>query len=424
MRYRAVRPLPLLLGIVICCLGLGCSNSERIDNEVVAFWDIEEDATPLSTELNNLPIDDSEYPYAGIPRIVIETENHREIKDRETEIPAKLQVWGADAPESEVMELTIRGRGNTSWGYPKKPYAIKFNEKQAFLGMPKAKKWVMLANYRDRTLIRNAVAFEIARQTSQNWVPQGKFADVYLNRKFIGNYYICEKIEVKENRLYLDTSGFLLEFDTYYDEVNKFKSAYRNLPINIKQPKDLSDEKIEYIHNYINSIECSLYGECSDIDYKTYLDLKSVASFWIVQEVTQNQEIKLPKSVYAYKDTILKFGPVWDFDWQTFSAPPKGLIAKNALWLQKLREKKEFQKIVQNEWALSAEKFQSLVTFIDSLAGYIKTSNEQNFNLWGLKLTNGFAGDEEKDFSTAIQMMKEAYLIRIEELNKFWTVSN
>lgn len=424
MRYRAARPLPLLLGIVICCLGLGCSNSEKMDNEVIAFWDIEEDATPLSTELNYLPIDDSEYPYAGIPRIVIETENHREIKDRETEIPAKLQVWGADAPESEVMELTIRGRGNSSWGFPKKPYAIKFNEKQAFLGMPKAKKWVMLANYRDRTLIRNAVAFEIARQTSQNWVPQGKFVDVFLNKKFIGNYYVCEKIEVKENRLYLDTSGFLLEFDTYYDEVNKFKSAYRNLPINIKQPKDLSDEKIEYIHNYINSIECSLYGECSDIDYKTYLDLKSVASFWIVQEVTQNQEIKLPKSVYAYKDTILKFGPVWDFDWQTFSAPPKGLIAKNALWLQKLREKKEFQKIVQNEWALSAEKFQSLVTFIDSLAGYIKTSNEQNFNLWGLKLTNGFAGDEEKDFSTAIQMMKEAYLIRIEELNKFWTVSN
>ncbi len=118
MRYRAARPLPLLLGIVICCLGLGCSNSERIDNEVVAFWDIEEDATPLSTELNYLPIDDSEYPYAGIPRIVIETENHREIKDRETEIPAKLQVWGEHAPESEVMELTIRGRGKFHMDLP------------------------------------------------------------------------------------------------------------------------------------------------------------------------------------------------------------------------------------------------------------------------------------------------------------------
>ena len=142
-----------------------------------------------------LPIDDSEYPYAGIPRIVIETEYHREIKDRETEIPAKLQIWGETAPESEIMELTIRGRGNNTWHYPKKPFSIKFSKKQAFLGMPKAKKWVMLANYRDRTLIRNALAFEIARQTSQEWVPQGKFADVFLNKKFVRFREFCSQIQ-------------------------------------------------------------------------------------------------------------------------------------------------------------------------------------------------------------------------------------
>lgn len=67
-----------------------------------------------------LPLDDTEYPYAGIPRIVIETENHQAIKDRETEIPAKMQIWEEKAPESEIMNLTIRGRGNTSLGMPKK----------------------------------------------------------------------------------------------------------------------------------------------------------------------------------------------------------------------------------------------------------------------------------------------------------------
>ena len=84
-----------------------------------------------------LPLTDTEYPYAGIPRIVIETENRSPVKDRKNEIPAKLQIWGENSPESEVMDLTIRGRGHTSWsGMPKKSYKIEFTNKQAMLGMP------------------------------------------------------------------------------------------------------------------------------------------------------------------------------------------------------------------------------------------------------------------------------------------------
>lgn len=63
---------------------------------------------------------DKEYPYANIPRIVIYTENQQKIKDRETEILAKLQIWGKKKAESEILDLTIRGRGNSSWGMPKK----------------------------------------------------------------------------------------------------------------------------------------------------------------------------------------------------------------------------------------------------------------------------------------------------------------
>ena len=75
---------------------------------------------------------DKEYPYAGIPRIVIETGNRIAIKDRETEIPAKMQIWGESSAESEILDLTIRGRGNSSWSYPKKPYTIKFEKKTIF----------------------------------------------------------------------------------------------------------------------------------------------------------------------------------------------------------------------------------------------------------------------------------------------------
>ena len=267
MRYHFAKKLPLFLSLAIGSLFLGCSNSEWTDltnkdesiaegeNPIITqqdTQDVEEtknedisESSSVQQTVNQsssskitayLPIDDTEYPYAGIPRIVIETRNRQEIEDRETEIPAKLQIWGEKAPISEIMDLTIRGRGNESWSHPKKPYAIKFDKNQTILGMPEAKKWVMLANYRDRTLIRNAVALELARKTSLTWTPQGKFVDVFLNKKFIGNYYICEKIEVKKNRLELNDDSYLLEFDTYYDEEYKFRTEQNNLPVNIKYP--------------------------------------------------------------------------------------------------------------------------------------------------------------------------------------------
>ena len=171
MCYHFVKTALLLLGYTIVCLFGGCSNSEWADlpNEEdsiaeweypIANWEGEEEISgnednqaknasatsssqatstlSSSSGIKYLPIDDTEYPYAGIPRIVIVTENYREIRDRETEIPAKLQVWGEHAPESEILDLTIRGRGNTSWtDMPKKSYKIEFIQKQSLLGMPK-----------------------------------------------------------------------------------------------------------------------------------------------------------------------------------------------------------------------------------------------------------------------------------------------
>jgi hypothetical protein len=99
---------------------------------------------------------DKEYPYAGIPRIVIETGNRIAIKDRETEIPAKMQIWGESSSESEILDLTIRGRGNTSWTeMPKNSYKIEFEKKQSMLGLPKDKDWALIANFADKTLLRN-----------------------------------------------------------------------------------------------------------------------------------------------------------------------------------------------------------------------------------------------------------------------------
>ncbi|WP_405340558.1 CotH kinase family protein [Fibrobacter sp.] len=421
MHYHFVKPRPLLLGIVICSLILGCSNSEytngtRWDDIIVSQ---DSNASANSLKLDYLPLDDSEYPYAGIPRVVIETINHQAIKDRETEIPAKLQIWGKSAPQSTIMTLTVKGRGHDSWGYPKKSYSIKFNEKQSFLGMPKAKKWVMQANYRDRTLIRNAVALELARRTSLAWTPNGKFADVFFNKKFIGNYYICEKIEVKNNRLELTDNSYLLEFDMYYDEEFKFRTEYNNLPVNIKYPKDLDSYQVNYIKQFVDSAEYVLQRSADDTTYLDYINQESFVDYFTIYALSTNDELMHPKSVYMHKESNgkLQAGPVWDFDYDTFDIKKIGLTNRNTILFRQFSRKYSFKRAFYQRWITNRESFSTINSYIDSLSNYIRESNEQNIKLWPIKINAHKIGDEEKNFEDAIEMLKSFIQERINEMD-------
>ena len=420
MRYRTARPLLLLLGIIIGSLLCACSNSDGVDYANYAeittnseeYW---------NTKVDYLPLDDTEYPYAGIPRIVIETENHQEIKDRETEIPAKLQIWGKTAPESEVMNLTIKGRGNSTWTYPKKPYTIKFSKKQAFLGMPKAKKWVMLANYRDRTLIRNAIALEIARKTSQNWVPQGRFADVFFNDTFIGNYYICEKIEVTENRLNLNSNGYLLEFDKHYDEEFQFRTSIGEYPTIIKFPKNPTDEQFQTIQTFINNFIESVHYQYEN----KHININSFVDYFIVNEIAQNSEIQSPKSFFSYIDNKgnLTAGPVWDFDYLTFM-PSRASgwygVTQSAYYFNDLRKDKSgFNTQVRNLWPSYSNAVSTLPVYIDSLANHIRLSEEFDANMWW-KGTGDQTQNKEHNypsFQASVDSMKVAFTRRLTWMN-------
>lgn len=363
---------------------------------------------------------DDNIPYTGLPRIIIETVNGVAIEDKVTDIPARLQVFGDSCAISPVYEITIRGRGNLTWSYAKKPYTFVFNEKLPFLGMPKAKKWLMIANFRDRTLIKNAVSLEVARLFNYSWQPHGQFADVYLNNKFIGNYYICEKIQVQKNRLDLSDNGYLMEFDENFDGNYKFKSKYRELPINIVDPEHLTTTTFKYIQSYVDSLECALAGDesCEDIDYNDYIDLKSFADYWLVQEVVTNAEAVHPKSLYIYKDTETKLmaGPVWDFDWATFDPNKRGFQGILP-WVDSLLKKQEFVDIVKQEWVANRVELENLDGFIDSIADYTEKSNDENHKIWPVTVTKGVIGDEKAELDEALYLLRNTYHQRLKELD-------
>ena len=218
----------------------------------------------------------------------------------------------------------IRERGNASRSFPKKPYRLKFAHKQQVLGSPaKAKKWTLINNYGDKTLMRNQLAFELSRRFGMPYTPFCAYVDVVLNGEYKGTYQLCDQIEVRKNRVDIKemtprdnigealTGGYLFEVDAYAgDEPNQAGVFWSNkgTPVTIKSPDEdsITYQQKNYISSRYNAVESN---------WQTYLDLNTFLRHFLVGEVSGNTDTYW--SVFMYKkqsnDTIY-VGPVWDFD--------------------------------------------------------------------------------------------------------------
>lgn len=271
--------------------------------------------------------DDSHLPQlTNLPTVVIHTANNQEPYDKEHEIECYISIISNNGTQLVADTATIRERGNASRTFPKKPYRIKFAHKQQVLGSPaKAKKWTLINNYGDKTLMRNQLAFELSRRFGMPYTPFCQYVDVVLNGDYKGTYQLCDQIEVRKNRVDITemmpqdnsgealTGGYLFEVDAYAeDEPNKngvFYSTY-GTPFSIKSPDEdsITTQQKNYIRSQYNQME-------TDNGWKQKLDLKTFLRHFLVGEVSGNTDTYW--SVYMYKhrsnDTIY-VGPCWDFD--------------------------------------------------------------------------------------------------------------
>lgn len=257
-----------------------------------------------------------------LPVIVIDTPDNRAI-DSKTERVEGCIVRLVEAPGKidSLGVAGIRGRGQSSWEQPKKPYNIKFESKTPILGMPKSKHWILLANaFYDRTQLHNATAFEMARMTDYPWVPDGRFVELILNGEHKGLYYICEKIREEKGKIELGEGDCLLESyivlkDGYKESSmpdNYIKTQYFNetgqppyecvLGWESKYPEDTDSEtktrilsKLEEVEHLIFDEQLLLTGE-----YRSKFDIETAINWFLVQEATLNEEASRTKNVYLY----------------------------------------------------------------------------------------------------------------------------
>lgn len=377
----------------------------------------------------------------GLPVVRIETPGHTqdEITKETWMDDAVIRIENPDGRVDCEVVTSIKGRGNSTWDFDKKPYSLKLDNKQSVLGMPSHKRWILLANWIDRTLLRNDAAFWLSRQTGMPYTVRGQFVELEFNGKHCGNYYLCEQIKIGKDRVNIKemddfetdpvkiTGGYLMEIDTYYDEAKKFRSQYFRLPYQFKQPDEdgLSDAAFEYMEGFINNLENLLMDSQRVLnhEYEEYLDVDSAIWFLLINELTNNPDFGYTPpsgglhSIYVYKDRDkngvvgkLFTGPVWDFDFNTFnpSFSRKWAGANNRyIYYNYLYQDVRFTERMQELWNSKKDEFLGLTDYIDEMADKIRLSEEFNHEMWPIDQNQ--SGDALMTFDEAVERIKEGF---------------
>lgn len=369
-------------------------------------------------------------PYSGLPIVMINVMDQKNIEDTETWLPSVMRIYGVNQYEDFDDTIQIKGRGNSSWrDFPKKGYNIKLSQRHKVLDMDKHKRWCLIANWRDRTRLRNEVTYKLGRWSEgMEWNPHERFVELYLNGKHVGMYNLCETIRVDKNRVDIDelttndstietiSGGYLLEVDDYKQQDNYFSTPLRKWPFGVAYPEeeDITIPQLKYIKSFIINLEQKLTER--DFEYiRENVDYPSFVDYYLIQTFSGNQDFKTPRSLYFYKKRNGKLyaGPLWDFDYKTYIDSEKEFF--QPVMYKYLFDDPEFIKVMKERWhTMSDSLVKRTQDYIDRRALYIKRSEIINGAMWPGVKDNG---DELLDFDTAIMKMKDYVKARAEFMN-------
>ena len=344
----------------------------------------------------------SDYMPSEVPHIYIKTANssYSEIQSKEYYVEATVEIDGKGVYEDYTGETEIKGRGNSTWNMPKKPYRLKLKKKASLCGFGEAKNYVLLANHIDPTLMLNAVAFKMGQLLEMPFTNHVVPVDVTLNGTYKGSYMLTEQVEVKENRIDLDEDNCIVwEFDTNYDEDLKFMSDVFGLPVMVKDP-DLTNEQFDYWKNDLNAFLKKFAEEPLESNtYTDLIDIESVAKYILIYNFTHNMEINHPKSIYMHKEGDGKYvmGPIWDFDWAfDYEGNDEHFRRYNSLlwnanmtngagtkFFKRFLEDSRVTKIYKEVWEdFYTNKLDLLLNYVDGYAKVLEPSVAQNSRIW------------------------------------------
>ena len=337
-------------------------------------------------------------PALKIPTINIEINNFEEINSKDDYVKGTFEFNSRDYDfEDFVQPIKIRGRGNSTWAMPKKSYQFKLEEKHNLFNFPEDKKWLMLANYSDKTMLRNALAFELGYLSKLDWTPNYHFAEVVINGKAKGLYQFTEKVETGDsNRVKIGDEGFLLEVDQLsridFDDISFWTE--KNLLFVVKDPDlESGSSELEKIKSYVIQTENVLYGDEFDnpyTGYSKYIDVDSFVDWYLINEISKNNDAIFFSSVYMnyVSGGKLKMGPIWDFDIAfgniNYNNNEKidGFYVRNAPWIERLFQDKFFVEKVKSRYNYFYNNKNTIIDKSNYYSQQLALARLNNENIW------------------------------------------
>lgn len=362
---------------------------------------------------------------SNLPIVIIHTENNMTIPD-EPKIPGYMGIiWNGEGQRNQRDDphnaysghIGIELRGNSTQGFPKKPYSFETrdslgaNRNISVLGLPPENDWVLRASYMDHTFIRNGLANYMSRENGF-WASRTRLVEVVLNGKYQGIYILMEKLKRDYWRLNISelypfeitepeiTGGYIWEITGFGSNMGKSRK--------LKYPKIelVAPEQIGYITSYDDTFrEVMASGNFSDstTGYHAYINPESFVNEILIQEAMRNSDA-YGWSGYYHKDRLGKInaGPVWDFDQSAgnSSYPDNGIVegwmfahqgtSNTPFYWKKLFSDPVFSFAVRHRWETLREgpySDMNLLGYIDSIADLLGEAQQREFNQWPVLAT-------------------------------------
>lgn len=381
----------------------------------------------------------------NIPVIYIDT-NGKGIYDKENYVDGTITIQDHYKLYSDVTDFTaemgIRGRGNSTWGFPKKPYKVKLKEKASIFGMGADKEWVLLANYSDRTLLRNIVAMRMSEMCGFAWTPHMYSVHVYLNKTYKGVYTFCEHKKVHKNRVDIDVDAgdVYLEIEQQQDETTCWWTGM-GVPMMFSDPEVPSDELLAEVKQWFADFETALYSDYladPERGYAAYIDVDSFIDFYIVQEMAKNTDGNLRKSSFITKKKggKLQMYHLWDFDltfgnngWNLHE--PEGFYVfthksdctPGDNWFNRMAKDPAFVQRLKARFNELVPQLQTIPAFIDEQARILDKAEDLNFQVWDINESVDWLNCPSLgSYEAEVEFLKDFYTKRLEwmrrEINK------
>ena len=358
------------------------------------------------------------YPASGLPIVKIKTNQVvGPAMDKDSYVEGSLEIIGEGNFEGlEETTMKIKGRGNSTWWIctdasagavvGKCPYQVKFGDKKSILGMPEDKKWVLLAEKSDKSMIRNKIARYMGELSDLEYTPNAEYIELFINEDYQGTYLIGQKVEESKNRVNIGDEGYLIEIDT--DANNRidpddiifkpaiWSSIHTDGVFNIKDPNiDYGSDEFYFIENYINDFESVLYSNNfndPDSGYESYIDVDSLIDWFLINEIAKSVDARWYSSIYfSYiPGKKIKMGPIWDFDLSygnlnySDAQYTSDFYIKQNNWIDRLFLDEVFVEKVKIRYSYYYSKLGDIKNKIDEFAKYIDKSQKANFERWDI----------------------------------------